>query len=115
LRPKLQIPQTSVHELMSFAHYQQLLVREAVALLKPGGVLTYSTCTIHVNENEAMVKHILDSYTQMELDPIDIICGLPGLPGFGLTDEQCRVVRRFDPSDTSSDTIGFFVAKFRKR
>ena len=43
--------------------------------------------------------------------------GLPGLEGMGLTDDERRMVLRFDPStkDPANDTIGFFVAKFRKR
>lgn len=116
LRPKLQIVQTTEHELRSFATYQKSFVREAVALLKPGGILTYSTCTIHVLENEDMVRYILDEYiSQMELIPIEIPYGLPGLPGVGLTDEQRNYVRRFDPSDIQLDTMGFFIAKFRKK
>lgn len=76
--------------------------------------MTYSTCTIHAMENEEMVSYVLSKYNQMELVPIDIDVGLPGLPGLGLDDTQRQCVRRFDPSDTQ-DTIGFFVAKFRKR
>ena len=37
-----------------------------------------------------------------------------GQPNKGLTEEQCQLVRRFDPSNTSMDTMGFFVAKFVK-
>ena len=86
-------------------------------MLKPGGILTYSTCTIHWLENEAMVAHILHTFPCMELLPLLLIdtIGMPGLPGVGLTDEQRGYVRRFDPTDETSDTIGFFVAKFRKK
>jgi len=114
LRPKLQIVQRSVGELMAFARFQRQFLTEAVALLKPGGIMTYSTCTIHAQENECMVKHILDEYPYMELLPIDIDLGLPGLPGCGLDAQLCSYVRRFDPTD-ASDTMGFFVAKFQKR
>ena len=76
--------------------------------------MTYSTCTFHVMENEEMVAYILSKYKQMELLPIDLDVGLPGLPGLGLNEVQRHCVRRFDPSD-AQDTIGFFVAKFQKR
>lgn len=76
--------------------------------------MTYSTCTFHAMENEEMVAYILNKYNQMELLPIDLDVGLPGLPGLGLNETQRHCVRRFDPSDVR-DTIGFFVAKFRKR
>ena len=62
-----------------------------------------------------MVRHILDTYPEIELLPIGVDLGLPGLPGLGLSDAECERVRRFDPADSSSDTMGFFVAKFRKR
>lgn len=90
-----------------------MFVKEAIELLKPGGTMTYSTCTINGYENEAMVKHILDQYSCMQLLPIDVDIGLAGLPGYGLSETERTYVRRFDPSD-SSDTMGFFVAKFRK-
>ncbi len=36
----------------------------------------------------------------------------PGLPGFGLSDEERYMVQRFYPDQ--SDTIGFFLARFEK-
>jgi 16S rRNA C967 or C1407 C5-methylase (RsmB/RsmF family) len=113
LRPKLQIDMSSMKDLQGYPIYQRMFVKEAVALLKPGGTLTYSTCTIHANENEGMVRHILDEYPCMKLQPIDFDIGLCGLPGFGLSDQERTYVRRFDPSD-AADTMGFFVAKFSK-
>lgn len=77
--------------------------------------MTYSTCTIHVMENETQIRHILDEYHEMELVPNEINLGLPGLPGLGLSDSECQCVRRFDPLDEKADTMGFFIAKFRKK
>jgi methyltransferase NSUN6 len=114
LRPKLLVPSTQVEELRAMALYQRQFVHEAVSLLRPGGCLTYSTCTIHALENEGMVRHILDKYPEMQLLPIDAPLGVPGLPGHGLDEQECGCVRRFDPTD-SNDTMGFFVAKFCKR
>jgi len=89
-------------------------VREAVALLKPGGILTYSTCTFHVEENENMVAHMLDTYACLELLPIHIPVGQYGHVNSMLAPEACFMVRRFSPTD-EIDTMGFFVAKFRKK
>mmetsp|Transcript_59319 Transcript_59319/g.88075 ORF Transcript_59319/g.88075 Transcript_59319/m.88075 type:complete len:124 (-) Transcript_59319:466-837(-) len=110
----------TVQDLRKYAEYQRKFISKAVVLLKTGGIMTYSTCTFHVAENEEMVRHILDEYPCMSLMPIqfgdgDDMIGLPGLPGVGLTDEEQHMVRRFDPSDEKADTMGFFVAKFRKR
>jgi methyltransferase NSUN6 len=115
LRPKLFIAQSSLPQLQSHAEYQRKFVHEAIALLKPGGYLTYSTCTINAEENEAMACHILLDYPTMSLVPIPIEMGHQGLPGFGLNDEERGKVRRFDPHNAKEDAIGFFVALFQKK
>jgi 16S rRNA C967 or C1407 C5-methylase (RsmB/RsmF family) len=112
LRPKLQVAAT-FKDLQKHVKYQRQFVREAVSLLKPGGTMTYSTCTIHAAENEGMVRHVLDEYPEMKLVNVGIDIGLPGLPGVGLRESERGLVRRFDPSDVA-DTMGFFVAKFVK-
>lgn len=113
LRPKLVIDPTKASELEKHAAYQRFLVKEAVSLLKPGGTMTYSTCTTNAAENEELVRYILDEYPSIKLEPITIDIGLPGLPGMGLTDTERQYVRRFEPSGVA-DTMGFFVSKFRK-
>jgi 16S rRNA C967 or C1407 C5-methylase (RsmB/RsmF family) len=115
LRPKLNIPIRSLKELKRHGGYGKRLVQNAIELLKVGGVMTYSTCTINADENESMVRHVIDVYPSMELLPIDYNIGGPGLPGFGLNEQQRGMVRRFDPCDEAADTMGFFVAKFRKQ
>jgi len=75
--------------------------------------MTYSTCTINAEENEGMVQYILTEFPCMQLLPINLDIGLPGLPGMGLRENDRSFVRRFDPSN-SLDTMGFFVAKFAK-
>jgi len=112
LRPKLHIDAQSSQELSKFAEYQRRFVRTAIPLLKPGGTMTYSTCTINASENEDMVMFILSEFPSMKLVPMELP-GLPGLPDRGLTDEECQMVRRFDPCD-EGDTMGFFLAKFVK-
>mmetsp|Transcript_10604 Transcript_10604/g.16335 ORF Transcript_10604/g.16335 Transcript_10604/m.16335 type:complete len:200 (+) Transcript_10604:1-600(+) len=119
LRPKLMIESMTVEEIEKHSNYQRAFVKEAVALLKEGGIMTYSTCTILSSENEKMVRYILDEYPCMKLVPIGLRLGSPGLPGMGLSEEEQNSVRRFDPSkikkdDPVSDTMGFFVSKFEK-
>ena len=39
--------------------------------MKPGGVMIYSTCTIHRTENEEMVTYVIENYpfTAESLNP----------------------------------------------
>ena len=114
LRPKLWIPDDTVKGLEHHARYQTKFISQAVELLKVGGILTFSTCTFQMLENEGNVRHILDNYPCLKLLPIEIGIVLPGLKGSGLDEQERGCVRRFDPSDENTDSMGFFVAKFEK-
>lgn len=109
-------------QITSFAKLQKKLMATAAQLLKTGGILVYSTCTIFEAENELNVVWFLDKYAeQFELVGAKPIFGGPGLPTKGLNDEQCRMVQRFGPNlngnaedDFFNDSIGFFICRFRK-
>jgi methyltransferase NSUN6 len=121
LRPKLDVGHSVLKDLLDVCMYQRKFISQAVLLLKPGGIMTYSTCTFHADENERMVAYMLKEYHELELVPVLVPgestqVGQPGLAGLGLNDMERGFVRRFDPwTDDDSDTIGFFVAKFQKR
>ncbi|GBF91388.1 hypothetical protein Rsub_04128 [Raphidocelis subcapitata] len=78
LRPRL-LMQATLQELRSTAHYQRRLIDRAVALLRPGGAMVYSTCTINPGENEANVRYLLDKHPCMRLDAPRARLGGPGL------------------------------------
>lgn len=61
---------------------------QAVKVLKDGGKLVYSTCTVTDEENEGMVAWVLEKFPCLELVPAEPLLGGPGLPDKGLTDEQ---------------------------
>lgn len=95
------------------ASYQKCLFGTAHALLKPGGYLLYSTCSISVQENEELVSEMLTRYPDLSLVTLPYSLA-PGNPGFtvpGLTEDQAQNVRRFLPIES----VGFFFAKFRKQ
>lgn len=120
LRPRLFAGEETLESLRSHGKYQRRMFDQAVQLVRPGGVLVYSTCTINPGENEAVVRYALDTYKFLSLAPQHPRVGGPGLLGCceffdGYVEEWLRpgeeeLVQRFDPS--SSDTIGFFIAKF---
>lgn len=49
---------------------QLSLLRKAINILKPGKELVYSTCSILYDENEAIVKKVLNEEPNMEIVPI---------------------------------------------
>jgi len=50
---------------------QRQIIDNAVKLVKIGGVLLYSTCTIEPEENDDNIKYILEKYPNYELDPAE--------------------------------------------
>lgn len=121
LRPRLFAGEDTIESLRSHAKYQRRMFDQAVQLVRPGGVIVYSTCTINPGENEALVRYALDKYKYLSLAPQHPKIGGPGLVGScefpdGYAEEWLRpgeedLVQRFDPS-SPLDTIGFFIAKF---
>ncbi|KAG9448007.1 hypothetical protein H6P81_014135 [Aristolochia fimbriata] len=120
LRPRLFAGQETVESLRNHAKYQRRMFDQAVQLVRPGGTIVYSTCTINPGENEALVRYALDSYGFLSLALQHPRIGGPGLVGKcdlsdgNLVEEWLRpgeeeLVQRFDPS-SSLDTIGFFIA-----
>ncbi len=86
---------------------QKGLLRSAFKLLKPGGVLVYSTCTSSVEENEAVILSLLERFGEARLERVNArIKSRPGLlPGT----ERCMRIYPWD-----NDTEFFFVAKISK-
>ena len=93
---------------------QKALLDRALYLVKPGGVVVYSTCTFSPEENEAVLHEVLGDRGTIE--PFEIK-GLRSSPG--LTTWQGQ---RFRPDLTHAhryfphhnDTGGFFVARIRR-
>uniref|UniRef100_A0A1A8CGU9 NOP2/Sun domain family, member 6 n=1 Tax=Nothobranchius kadleci TaxID=1051664 RepID=A0A1A8CGU9_NOTKA len=118
----------SLKEIRSYQPLQRKLFHAAVRLLKRGGVLVYSTCTVTLAENEEQVAWALSTFPCLTLEPQEPHIGAEGMLGAGLSPEQLRLLQRFRPelswdqtekkvpliSRVDGDTIGFFIAKFLK-
>ncbi|NWX85494.1 NOP2 methyltransferase, partial [Nothoprocta pentlandii] len=126
----------TLKEVTSYQPLQRKLFTVAVKLLKPGGVLVYSTCTITLSENEEQVAWALETFPCLQLHPQEPHIGGEGMRGAGLSLAQLKLLQRFDPSAVTlqgtdiaalqdsreedlisvanRDCIGFFIAKFIK-
>ncbi len=94
---------------------QRQLIDVAFNCLKPGGVMTYSTCTLEPEEDEAIIDFLLSKYDNAKLEKIDLnIKHSPTIKSFEGTEYNKEVEKclRIWPQD--NDTCGFFVAKIRK-
>jgi NOL1/NOP2/sun family putative RNA methylase len=92
---------------------QKDLLKNALRLVKPGGVVVYSTCTYAPEENEIVVEEVLDIASLEKIS----IPGLKECPGITewekikLNDELSSTARYYPHIN---DTGGFFVAKIIK-
>lgn len=86
---------------------QKKIVKNVSEYIKPGGVLIYSTCTIHKAENEKMVKFILENLP-FEADSLK-----PYVPALFSVERECENAIQLLPHVDGTD--GFFVARFIKK
>lgn len=79
---------------------QQAILESAVQAVRPGGVLTYSTCTFSPEENEGVITEFLKRHPEFELIDTGLTGGRPAL----------EKARRIYPMDGGE---GHFVAVLR--
>lgn len=96
---------------------QKGLVNAGLKMLKPGGVLIYSTCTYSVEENEGVVNWALEKWLD-QVDVIDIKLPLKNIQDGILTYKN----KRFDPNLTKTKRIipdgawkGFYLSVLKKK
>lgn len=84
---------------------QEVLLKKALKLLKPGGELIYSTCSILKEENENILEKCLKN-TDYNLEKIELSDEIELLPS------KFEEVKTIAPNEYFE---GFFVAKIKKR
>ena len=99
------------------ARLQAKLLRSAIAALKPGGVLVYSTCSLSPEENECVLHHALSEHPEMDVTPmhnwpngLPVQAGLTEWKGQAL-DPRLTHARRWWPTAYSD---AFFVCRLQK-
>ena len=97
------------------AKTQRQLIRTGFSMLKKGGTLVYSTCTLEPEEDEGVVDFLLKEFPDAKVEEIKLdIKRSPAVVEFEGKKYNTEVKKclRIWPQD--NDTEGFFVAKIRK-
>ena len=92
---------------LSCAVRQKNILDDAYKMVKCGGYIVYSTCTFSIDENESVVRYMMDKYN-MELCETENLSMLSSGIGEGM--ENCR---RILPHKQKGE--GHFVALLRRR
>lgn len=98
-------------DIQEIAGVQQALLDSVCGLLKPGGLLVYSTCTIEPRENAERVVSFLSRHPEFELED-----GPDGWKRRGPLEAAAGRVEaglQILPQDAHSD--GFYIARLRKK
>jgi 16S rRNA C967 or C1407 C5-methylase (RsmB/RsmF family) len=85
---------------------QKKLLGSALRLLKPGGILVYSTCSLYPEEGEYIIRDFLN-----QLQPLSLPAWFS--PSYKINGSDLPGVGRLFPS--MHQTQGFFVSKFIKK
>ena len=99
------------HEL---ARIQKELILQSADMLRPGGLLLYSTCTFAPEEDEGTISYLLEQREDMELLELPAYEGFsPGVPEWGNGNKDLRKCVRIFPHKMNGE--GHFLALLKKQ
>jgi 16S rRNA (cytosine967-C5)-methyltransferase len=99
----------SEHEIKTLVQLQRNLLSTIQPLLKPGGTLIYSTCTLNHEENEDQIYWFLSQYDTFRLEPpTSSAIASHLLERCSSKDGMISILPHYFGSD------GFFIARLRK-
>lgn len=97
-----------------FVGLQRSILKEAITMLKPGGMIIYSTCTFSKEENEQSIEYLLSLDDSLKLVELPLFEGFDeGHPEWGNQNiEDLKKCRRLWPHRVNGE--GHFVAMVKK-
>ncbi|MFA8341921.1 MAG: NOL1/NOP2/sun family putative RNA methylase [Rhodothermaceae bacterium] len=104
----------SLQQAEKIAELQFRLLLSALKMLKPGGEMIYSTCTLTVEENEVTLNKILRKYP-VEIKEIELpVKSHPAFTSYNGEELNPEIAKahRIIPWEVNSE--GFFICKLRK-
>ena len=90
-----------------YSSLQKKIITKAISLLKPGGMMVYSTCTFSKKEDEDIVEYALSICPELKVLPIKMYDGFVS----GITDKTKNCVRLY-PHKIKGE--GHFVTLLQK-
>ena len=97
-----------------FAKIQKSIITQAAQMLRPGGMMLYSTCTFSPEENEQTIEYLLEQYPQFHVCEIEgyegFASGMPEVTASG--NEELRKTVRIFPHRMKGE--GHFLALLQK-
>ncbi len=97
-----------------FSNIQKSIVLQAARMLRPGGMLLYSTCTFDSRENEQIIEHLISHFPEFRVVPMEGYEGFSaGMPEFTQSkDEMYRDTVRIFPHKMQGE--GHYLALLQK-
>jgi 16S rRNA (cytosine967-C5)-methyltransferase len=105
LRRKPEIRYGKLDGLDSLPDLQYLILCESAKLVKNGGLLVYSTCTLNPSENNLIADRFVKEHPEYLPEPLSF-------PGFTRNSWELEHQMTFMPNLHGSD--GFFLSRFRR-
>lgn len=104
----------SEERIKNLGELQLKLLVTAVKMLKPGGEIVYSTCTLTPEENEGVISKVLDKYP-VRLEEINVpVISQNGFIYFDDIPFNDQLIKAKRILPWEADTDGFFIVKLIK-
>ncbi|MCC8104609.1 MAG: RsmB/NOP family class I SAM-dependent RNA methyltransferase [Clostridiales bacterium] len=95
----------SLKKVNDCARTQKEIVSYAVSMLRPGGMMLYSTCTFSPEEDEQVIAYLLENHPEMELVEIPMAEGFVHGLGDVLSGDWQRRVHRAAENQTPEHSL----------